>query len=87
MIKTTPTPKTSTQTDALPFKANDELSVEDALICASDILRGAIATAYECGDHLKGYQRDLAFSVVNQLQMATVMVNTSLDKFPVDRSV
>ncbi len=87
MLKTKPAPKNTTQTDALPFKANDQLSAEDALICASDLLRGAIAMAYECGDHLKGYQRDLAFSVVNQLQMATMMVNTSLERFPVERSV
>lgn len=91
MLKITPDPPTFSlekppQADPLSFVANDQLSAEDALVCAAEMLRGAIAMAYECGDHLKGYQRDLAFGVLNQMQMISTMVNASLDKFPADKA-
>jgi len=67
------------------FKANDHLALEDALTHASELLGCASATAYECGDSLKGPQRELAFSVLHLVQMAQALVNKSLEHVPVLR--
>lgn len=67
------------------FKANDHLALEDALAHASELLGCASATAYECGDSLKGPQRELAFSVLHLVQMAQALVNKSLEHVPVLR--
>jgi len=75
-ITTVPSP-----TNPLPFKVNDQLNTEDILAHASELLRCASATAYECGDSLKGSQRDMAFSVMHLVQMASAMVDKSLDQF------
>lgn len=68
-------PDTSPQ---IPFLANDALNQEQALTLASELLRCAMATAYECGDSLTGSKRDLAFSVVHLVEMAKAMVERSL---------
>lgn len=75
-ITTVPSP-----TNPLPFKVNEQLNIEDILAHASELLRCASATAYECGDSLKGSQRDMAFSVMHLVQMASAMVDKSLDQF------
>ena len=72
MINVTP------EISAMPFIANQSLTQEQALIHASDLLRCAMAAAYECGDSLSGAKRDLAFSVVHLVEMANVMVERSL---------
>jgi len=41
-----------------------------------------VLTAYECGDSLKGSQRDLAFSVMHLVQMVQTLVDKSLDNLP-----
>jgi len=61
-----------------PFLANHSLTQEQALTHASDLLRCAVATAYECGDSLTGSKRDLAFSIVHLVEMANAMVERSL---------
>jgi len=61
-----------------PFLANHSLTQEQALTHASDLLRCAMATAYECGDSLTGSKRDLAFSIVHLVEMANAMVERSL---------
>ncbi|WP_341522294.1 DUF3077 domain-containing protein [Pseudomonas sp. G.S.17] len=75
MIKTTPALPIA---PAAHFTANQFLTQEQALIHASDLLRCAMAAAYECGDSLSGAKRDLAFSVVHLVEMANVMVERSL---------
>jgi len=64
------------------FRANEGVSLEQALVHASELLRCATATAYECGDSLKGSQRDLAFSVMHLVQMVQALVDKSLDNLP-----
>ncbi|MFK7702816.1 DUF6124 family protein [Pseudomonas caspiana] len=54
------------------------MTQEQALTHASELLRCAMATAYECGDSLTGSKRDLAFSVVHLVEMAKAMVERSL---------
>ncbi|WP_405046137.1 hypothetical protein [Pseudomonas serbiensis] len=51
MLKVTPDPPVI---PTAHFIANEALSYEEALIRASDLLRCAMATAYECGDGLSG---------------------------------
>ena len=65
------------------FRANEGVSLEQALVQASELLRCATATAYECGDNLKGSQRDLAFLVMHLVQMVQTLVDKkSLDNLP-----
>ncbi|MBX8606985.1 DUF3077 domain-containing protein [Pseudomonas cichorii] len=75
MLKITPDPPAIPIT---PFIANDALSHEEALVRASDLLRCAMATAYECGDNLSGSQRALAFSAVHLIEMAHTLLERSL---------
>ena len=65
-------------TSETPFLAHPALTQEQALTHASELLRCAMATAYECGDSLTGSKRDLAFSVVHLVEMANTMVECSL---------
>ena len=73
----------STHTPSSPFSVSEQLSTEDALVHASELLHCAIATAYESGDSLEGSSRDLAFSVLHLVQMASAMVDRSLDRVSV----
>ncbi|MGY2400744.1 DUF6124 family protein [Pseudomonas sp. SDO5271_S396] len=68
---------TSTPNDAL-FDISPNVSQEEALVHASDLLRSAAATAYESASSHQGNHRDLAFSVVYLIDMAKAMVERSL---------
>ncbi|MCF4997007.1 DUF3077 domain-containing protein [Pseudomonas syringae] len=61
------------------FGVNRDVSNEEALVHASDLLRCAAATALKAADGLQGSSRDLAFSVIHMVDMARVMVDHSLD--------
>ena len=65
-------------TDDRFFSINPDISQEEALIHASDLLRSAAATAYESASSHQGNNRDLAFSVVYLIDMAKAMVERSL---------
>ena len=58
---------------------NRNISREEALVHASDLLRCAAATAYESANHMQGPNRDLAFSTVHMIDMARAMVDRSLE--------
>ncbi|SEI15991.1 DUF6124 family protein [Pseudomonas asplenii] len=60
------------------FAVHHDLSAEEAIIHASDLLRCAAATAYEAADALQGSSRDLAFSVVHMIDMAKAMVDRAM---------
>jgi hypothetical protein len=62
------------------FDVNRNISSEEALVHASDLLRCAAATAYESASHLQGSNRHLAFSTVHMIDMAKAMVDRSLEK-------
>ncbi|PHN28571.1 DUF3077 domain-containing protein [Pseudomonas phytophila] len=53
-------------------------TLEQDLQRVSDLLRCAVATAYESSDHLTGQKRDLAFSVVHLVEIAQGLVERSL---------
>ncbi|MET0612369.1 DUF6124 family protein [Pseudomonas caspiana] len=53
-------------------------TLEQDLQRASDLLRGAAATAYESSDQLTGQKRDLAFSVVHLVEIAQGLIERSL---------
>jgi hypothetical protein len=60
------------------FAIKPDITQEEALVHASDLLRSAAATAYESANSHQGNQRDLAFSVVYLIDMAKAMVERSL---------
>ncbi|WP_201190806.1 DUF6124 family protein [Pseudomonas fluorescens] len=61
------------------FDVNRNVSSEEALVRASDLLRCAAATANESASHLLGSHRDLAFSTVHMIDMAKALLDRSLD--------
>lgn len=60
------------------FAIKPDITQEEALVHAADLLRSAAATAYESANSHQGNQRDLAFSVVYLIDMAKAMVERSL---------
>lgn len=64
--------------DGALFSIKPDVTQEEALVHASDLLRSAAATAYESASSHQGNQRDLAFSVVYLIDMAKAMVERSL---------
>ncbi|VVM89191.1 hypothetical protein PS645_02683 [Pseudomonas fluorescens] len=60
------------------FDVSRNISSEEALVHATDLLRCAAAIAYESASHLQGVNRDLAFSTVHMIDMAKAMVDRSL---------
>jgi hypothetical protein len=61
------------------FTPNADLSFEDALARASDLLSCAAATAQGSADGLSEPSRALVHSVMHLVEMAKVMVDRSLD--------
>lgn len=64
------------------FDVNRNISAEEALVHACDLLRCAAATAQESANRLQGSSRDLAFSVVHMIDLVKVMLDRSLDGYP-----
>jgi hypothetical protein len=64
------------------FDVNRNISAEEALVHACDLLRCAAATAQESASRLQGSSRDLAFSVVHMIDLVKVMLDRSLDGYP-----
>ncbi|MBZ9781225.1 DUF3077 domain-containing protein [Pseudomonas sp. REP124] len=62
------------------FDVNKNVSGEEALVHATDLLRCAGATAYEAAKQLQGSSRDLALSVVHMIDMARAMVDRALER-------
>ncbi|MBT2374548.1 DUF6124 family protein [Pseudomonas fluorescens] len=60
------------------FEVKNDVTDEEALVHASDLLRSAAATAYEAANSTQGNSRDLAFSVVYLIDMAKAMVERLL---------
>jgi len=60
------------------FDVNPQISAEEALVHASDLLRCAAATAHESANNLHGPGRDLAYSTVHMIDMAKAMIDRSL---------
>lgn len=73
MIETTPTP---TQTSLFIVKPG--VSIEDALILASEYLTCAAATAHETADNSLKEYRPLARAVVHQIEAALALVEASV---------
>lgn len=66
------------------FSMRPDISAEDALSHASELLRCATSTAYEAADNLYGAQRDHAMSVMHLVEMAQAMVDGLLDRKQVE---
>ena len=61
------------------FTTTPDLSFEDALAHASSVLRCAAVAAQTAGDQLEGTSRTLVLSVMHLVDMASVMVDRSLE--------
>ncbi len=61
------------------FAVNKNLSSEEALVHASDLMRCAASIAYESASNLQGASRDLTLSTVHLIDMARAMVDRSLN--------
>ncbi|WP_445380690.1 DUF6124 family protein [Pseudomonas syringae] len=61
------------------FTANPDISPEDALMHASDLLRCAATSACEFSDSMTGTQRDMTLSIMHLVEMAKVMVDRTID--------
>ncbi|KAA8551512.1 MULTISPECIES: DUF6124 family protein [Pseudomonas] len=61
------------------FTTTPDLSFEDALAHASSVLRCAAVAAQTAGDQLDGPSRTLVLSVMHLVDMASVMVDRSLE--------
>ncbi|MBX8501704.1 DUF6124 family protein [Pseudomonas lijiangensis] len=76
MIETTPTPPRDITTSL--FTVKQGVSVEDALILASEYLTCAAATAHETADNSSKEYRPLARAVVHQIEAALALVEASV---------
>lgn len=63
------------------FDVNRNVSGEEALVHATDLMRCAAATAGESARQLQGSSRDLALSVVHMIDMAKAMVDRALERY------
>ena len=61
------------------YNVSEDVSFEDTQLYVADLLRCASVTAYQCGDHLKGADRAMVFSVWHLLEIAKAMVDRSID--------
>jgi hypothetical protein len=61
------------------YNVSEDVSFEDTQLYVADLLRCASVTAYQCGDHLKGADRAMVFSIWHLLEIAKAMVDRSID--------
>ncbi|MFJ2465947.1 DUF6124 family protein [Pseudomonas sp. NPDC087615] len=61
------------------YNVSEDVSFEDAQLYLADLLRCASVSADQCGDHLKGADRAMVFSVWHLLEIAKAMVDRSID--------
>ena len=62
------------------FITRPNLSAEEALTTAYEVLEAAIATAYQSAEHQDGSNRQLALAVVHLAEMAHTLVASALDR-------
>ena len=60
------------------YNVSKDVSFEDTQLYVADLLRCASVTAYQCGDHLKGADRAMVYSVWHLLEIAKAMVDHSI---------
>ncbi|MCQ3032722.1 DUF6124 family protein [Pseudomonas syringae] len=62
------------------FTASPDLSAEEALTTACELLQSVIATSYETAENLNGSRRKLALAAVHLAEMAHTLVDSVLEK-------
>jgi len=60
------------------YNVSKDVSFEDSQLYIADLLRCASVSAYQCGDHLKGADRAMVFSIWHLLEIAKAMVDHSI---------
>ncbi|RXT93481.1 DUF3077 domain-containing protein [Pseudomonas syringae] len=66
------------------FTVSANVSQEDALMHASDLLRCAATSACAFSDSMTGTQRDMTLSIMHLVEMAKVMVDRTIDNLQTD---
>lgn len=61
------------------FRASPDLSAEEALTTACELLQSVIATSYETAENLNGSRRKLALAAVHLAEMAHTLVDSVLE--------
>ncbi|MGE8153885.1 DUF6124 family protein [Pseudomonas vancouverensis] len=61
------------------YNVSKDVSFEDTQLYVADLLRCASISAYQCGDHLKGADRAMVFSIWHLLEIAKAMVDHSIE--------
>lgn len=62
------------------FMASPDLSAEEALTTACELLQSVIATSYETAENLNGSRRKLALAAVHLAEMAHTLVDSVLER-------
>jgi len=62
------------------FTVRTDLSIEEALSNASEILESAVASAYDCTEHLDDSSRKQVLAVVQLVEMAQLLVDAALNR-------
>ena len=70
---------TQRSTEHKVFTVREGLSLEEAMVHASELLRYALAYAHECAGSLQGAQRDLTLGAVHFIEMAKDLVDNTVD--------
>jgi hypothetical protein len=74
------TGKQPAPTDEMRFyNVSKDVSFEDTQLYVADLLRCASVSAYQCGDHLKGADRAMVYSIWHLLEIAKAMVDHSIE--------
>jgi hypothetical protein len=61
------------------YNVSKDVSFEDTQLYIADLLRCASVSAYQCGDHLKGADRAMVYSIWHLLEIAKAMVDHSIE--------
>ncbi len=80
-----PTPNPPEQAHGHPlFCVRPDLSTEEALSNASEILENTVITGYEAAEHMHGLHREQLMTLVQAVEMAQMLVEAALSReFPV----
>ncbi|MGE1156840.1 DUF6124 family protein [Pseudomonas kitaguniensis] len=86
MKKPTPNPPEQAHSHPL-FCVRPDLSTEEALSNASEILENAVITGHEAAEHMHGVHREQLMTLVQSAEIAHMLVEAALAReFPVDGS-
>jgi hypothetical protein len=79
MKKATPNPPKTALTHPL-FSVRSDVSTEEALSNASEILETAAVTGHEAAQHMQGVHREQLMTLLQSVEMAQMLVEAALSR-------